>query len=233
MLSETMASARAGVRRADGQASQGGAPGADGLGRPGQDGRRWRAARPPPGWPPEPCCGVLLRGHRRPRLMGMPMPRSNEVKAGARQAVRAGRRLYEVQTDVRLLREQAERSRRQSPIEVLLSGLDLAHAAARSPRRAPRRVRSMSPRRVALALSVLVLAAAGPAYAARAAAHRLARARRPVLPAGGQRRLRRLALRAGARLRAFHRPARRDGGHLARAPRGRSRASISTCAAST
>jgi hypothetical protein len=67
--------------------------------------------------------GVLLRGHRRPRLMGMPMPRSNEVKAGARQAVRAGRWLYEVQTDVRLLREQAERSRRQSPIEVLLSGL--------------------------------------------------------------------------------------------------------------
>jgi len=67
--------------------------------------------------------GALLRGHRRQRLMGMPMPRSNEVKAGARQAVRAGRWLYEVQTDVRLLREQAERSRRQSPIEVLLSGL--------------------------------------------------------------------------------------------------------------
>jgi hypothetical protein len=67
--------------------------------------------------------GVILRGHRRPRLMGMPMPRGKEVKAGARQAVRAGRWLYEVQTDVRLLREQAERSRRQSPIEVVLSGL--------------------------------------------------------------------------------------------------------------
>jgi hypothetical protein len=67
--------------------------------------------------------GVILRGHRRPRVMGVPMPRGKEVKEGARQAVRAGRWLYEVQTDVRLLREQAERSRRQSPIEVLLSGL--------------------------------------------------------------------------------------------------------------
>jgi hypothetical protein len=37
--------------------------------------------------------------------------------------VRAGRWLYEVQTDVRLLREQAAQSRRQSPVEVLLSGL--------------------------------------------------------------------------------------------------------------
>ena len=67
--------------------------------------------------------GVILRGHRRPRLMGVPLPRGREVKEGARQAVRAGRWLYEVQTDVRLLREQAERSRRQSPIEVVLSGL--------------------------------------------------------------------------------------------------------------
>ena len=67
--------------------------------------------------------GVILRAHRRPRLMGVPLPRGKEVKEGARQAVRAGRWLYEVQTDVRLLREQAERSRRQSPIEVVLSGL--------------------------------------------------------------------------------------------------------------
>jgi hypothetical protein len=58
--------------------------------------------------------GVILRGHRRPRLMGLPLPRGKEVKEGARHAVRAGRWLYEVQTDVRLLREQAERSRRQS-----------------------------------------------------------------------------------------------------------------------
>jgi hypothetical protein len=67
--------------------------------------------------------GAVLRGARRPRVMGVPLPRGNEVKAGARQAVRAGRWLYEVQTDVRLLREQAAQSRRQSPIEVLLSGL--------------------------------------------------------------------------------------------------------------
>jgi hypothetical protein len=67
--------------------------------------------------------GVILRGHRRPRLMGVPLPRGKEVKEGARHAVRAGRWLYEVQTDVRLLREQAAQSRRQSPVEVLLSGL--------------------------------------------------------------------------------------------------------------
>jgi hypothetical protein len=67
--------------------------------------------------------GAILRGHRRPRVMGLPLPRGKEVKEGARQAVRAGRWLYEVQTDVNLLREQAQQSRRQSPIEVLLSGL--------------------------------------------------------------------------------------------------------------
>jgi hypothetical protein len=67
--------------------------------------------------------GAVLRGARRPRVMGVPFPRGDEVKAGARHAVRAGRWLYEVQTDVRLLREQAAQSRRQSPIEVLLSGL--------------------------------------------------------------------------------------------------------------
>ena len=67
--------------------------------------------------------GAILRAHRRPRVMGLPLPRGKEVKDGARQAVRAGRWLYEVQTDVRLLREQAQQSRRQSPIEVVLSGL--------------------------------------------------------------------------------------------------------------
>jgi hypothetical protein len=67
--------------------------------------------------------GVVLRAHRRPRLMGLPLPRGKEIKEGARQAVRAGRWLYEVQTDVNLLREQAQQTRRQSPIEVLLSGL--------------------------------------------------------------------------------------------------------------
>ena len=77
--------------------------------------------------------GVILRGHRRPRLMGVPLPRGKEVEGGRRQAVRAGRWLYEVQTDVNLLREQAQQTRRQSPIEVLLSGLYLADAAAARP----------------------------------------------------------------------------------------------------
>lgn len=67
--------------------------------------------------------GAILRDNRRPRVLGLPVPRSDDVKQGARQAVRVGRWLYEVQTDVRLLREQAQQSRRQSPIEVVLSGL--------------------------------------------------------------------------------------------------------------
>jgi hypothetical protein len=67
--------------------------------------------------------GAILRGQRRPRLMGLPLPRGRELREGARQAARAGRWLYEVQTDVNLLREQAQQARRQSPIEVLLSGL--------------------------------------------------------------------------------------------------------------
>ena len=67
--------------------------------------------------------GAHQRAQRRPRLMGVPLPRGKEVKDGAQHAVRAGRWLYEVQTDVNLLREQAQQTRRQSPIEVLLSGL--------------------------------------------------------------------------------------------------------------
>jgi hypothetical protein len=67
--------------------------------------------------------GFLLRGSRRPRVLGMPMPRGDEMKAGAKKALRAGRWLYDMETDLRLLREHAEHSRRQSPIEVLLSGL--------------------------------------------------------------------------------------------------------------
>jgi hypothetical protein len=53
----------------------------------------------------------------------MPLPRGNEVKTGAKKALRAGRWLYDMETDLRLLREHAEHARRQSPIEVLLSGL--------------------------------------------------------------------------------------------------------------
>jgi hypothetical protein len=67
--------------------------------------------------------GALLRGSRRPRALGVPLPRGNEMKAGAKKAVSAGRWLYDMETDLRLLREHAEHSRRQSPIEVLLSGL--------------------------------------------------------------------------------------------------------------
>jgi hypothetical protein len=67
--------------------------------------------------------GALLRGSRRPRVLGLPMPRGREMKAGAHKAVSAGRWLYDMESDLRVLREHAERSRRQSPIEVLLSGL--------------------------------------------------------------------------------------------------------------
>jgi hypothetical protein len=67
--------------------------------------------------------GALLRGSRRPRALGVPLPRGNEVKTGAKKALRAGRWLYDMETDLRLLREHAEHARRQSPIEVLLSGL--------------------------------------------------------------------------------------------------------------
>jgi hypothetical protein len=67
--------------------------------------------------------GAILRAQRRPRLMGLPLPRGKELKEGARQAARAGQWLYGVQNDVNLLREQAQQARRQSPIEVLLSGL--------------------------------------------------------------------------------------------------------------
>jgi hypothetical protein len=68
--------------------------------------------------------GAALRGgKRRSHVLGMPLPRAGEVKAGAQQVARAGRFVYELQSDVRLLREQAHESQRQSPIEVLLSGL--------------------------------------------------------------------------------------------------------------
>jgi hypothetical protein len=75
--------------------------------------------------------GSKLRAHRRPHVLGLPMPRRSEVKSGAKQAARAGRWVAEMQADVRAVRAQAEQSRRQSPIEVLLSGL--------TSRRLPRR----------------------------------------------------------------------------------------------
>jgi hypothetical protein len=77
--------------------------------------------------------GSKLRAHRRPRVLGLPMPRFSELTSGARHAVRAGRWLAELQGDVRAVRAQAAQSRRQSPIEVLLTGL----TARRLPRRDP------------------------------------------------------------------------------------------------
>jgi hypothetical protein len=67
--------------------------------------------------------GAKLRAHRRPHVLGLPMPRGSELKSGAKQVVRAGRWAADIQADVRAVRAQAEQSRRQSPIEVLLSGL--------------------------------------------------------------------------------------------------------------
>jgi hypothetical protein len=64
-----------------------------------------------------------LRAHRRPHVLGLPMPRGSELKSGVRQAARAGQWIAGMQADVRAVRAQAEQSRRQSPIEVLLSGL--------------------------------------------------------------------------------------------------------------
>jgi hypothetical protein len=64
-----------------------------------------------------------LRAHRRPHVLGLPMPRGSELKSSVRQAARAGRWMAGMQADVRAVRAQAEQSRRQSPIEVLLSGL--------------------------------------------------------------------------------------------------------------
>lgn len=67
--------------------------------------------------------GARLRLHRRPHLLGMPLPSAHEMRTGARHVAQAGRRLYELESDVRALRAQADASRRQSPVEVLLSAL--------------------------------------------------------------------------------------------------------------
>ena len=67
--------------------------------------------------------GARLRARRRPHVLGLPLPHARELRSGARQAARAGRRFYALESDVRALREQAGASRRQSPIEVVLSAL--------------------------------------------------------------------------------------------------------------
>jgi hypothetical protein len=53
----------------------------------------------------------------------VPLPRGSELKSGAKHAARAGQWIAEMQADIRAVRAQAEHSQRQSPIEVLLSGL--------------------------------------------------------------------------------------------------------------
>jgi hypothetical protein len=65
--------------------------------------------------------GARLRGRRRRRVLGLPLPRSRELRAGVARAARAGRRLYELESDMRALRAQADERRRKSPSEVVLS----------------------------------------------------------------------------------------------------------------
>jgi hypothetical protein len=67
--------------------------------------------------------GAKLRANRRSHVLGVPLPRGSELKSGAKHAARAGQWLADMQSDIRAVRTQAENSRRQSPIEVLLSGL--------------------------------------------------------------------------------------------------------------
>jgi len=67
--------------------------------------------------------GAALRARRRPHLLGIPLPRSREMRHGAAGVAQAGRRLYRLESDVHALREQADGARRQSPIEVVLSAL--------------------------------------------------------------------------------------------------------------
>lgn len=67
--------------------------------------------------------GLRLRAPRRPHVLGVPLPRGREVRSGAEQVARTGRRLYKLEADVHALRTQAEERRRQSPIEVVLTAL--------------------------------------------------------------------------------------------------------------
>jgi len=67
--------------------------------------------------------GARLRARRRPHLLGVPLPRSREMRDGALDVARAGRRIYQLESDVRALRAQADNAQRQSPIEVVLSAL--------------------------------------------------------------------------------------------------------------
>jgi hypothetical protein len=77
--------------------------------------------------------GARLRAQRRPNVLGVPMPRGSELKSGAKRAAQIGRWMSDAQADVRALRAQAEQSRRQSPIEVLLTGLTARSLPRRNP----------------------------------------------------------------------------------------------------
>jgi hypothetical protein len=57
--------------------------------------------------------GVVLGARRRP----------SPARELAREIATAGRALADLQADLRAVREQADRSRKQSPVEVLLSAL--------------------------------------------------------------------------------------------------------------
>lgn len=60
--------------------------------------------------------GTKLLSRRRTRVLGVPMPKASEIMSGAEW-------LGRMQSDLRAVRAQAEVSRKQSPIEVVLSAL--------------------------------------------------------------------------------------------------------------
>jgi hypothetical protein len=68
--------------------------------------------------------GAKLRRRKRPRVLGIPMPRGSELKAGAECVANA-------QRDLSLGRAQADESQRLSPIEVVLAGLTSRRVPAR------------------------------------------------------------------------------------------------------
>jgi hypothetical protein len=67
--------------------------------------------------------GSRLQANRRSHVLGVPMPWRSELKSAAKHTARAGQWIAAMQADVQAVRAQAEQSRRESPIEVLLSGL--------------------------------------------------------------------------------------------------------------
>jgi hypothetical protein len=68
--------------------------------------------------------GAKLRRRQRARVLGIPMPRGSELKAGAEWVANA-------QRDLGVGRAHAEESQRLSPIEVVLAGLTSRRVPAR------------------------------------------------------------------------------------------------------